>query len=56
MRLIWSGFLVTGLLLIGMSAFERQRAKTDLGAPGAVTCEDGTPMPQPYPTPRPKTK
>jgi hypothetical protein len=52
MRLILSGFLVTGLLLIGVSALERQHTREQLGAPAAVACEDGTPMPQPYPTPK----
>ncbi len=54
MRLIWSGFLVAGLLIIAVSAFERQQ--TQAGGGGVVACEDGTPMPQPYPTPRPKTQ
>jgi hypothetical protein len=55
MRLFWTGVLLTGLVLIGVSTYERQAASDEGG--GGVTmskAEDGTPFPQPYPTPTPK--
>ncbi len=54
MRLFWVGFLTTGLLLIGLSAYDRRQITDDAPASEtAVTAsEDGTPMPQPNPTPR----
>jgi hypothetical protein len=53
MRLFWTGVLLTGLVLIGVSTYERQAASTE---PGFTTslAEDGTGFPQPYPTPTPK--
>jgi hypothetical protein len=56
MRFVWCGFLVSGLLLIGVSALERKQRPEERAAPPCVTNEDGTPMPHPYPTPRPKTQ
>jgi len=59
MRLFAAGFLMTGLILIGYSVFERRQAvgRGDVVAP-VITSEDGTGFPYPYPTPtpRPKTK
>lgn len=59
MRLIWSGFLMTGLLLIGTSVFERrQAAREPVSAQEGVTAsEDGTGFPSPNstPTPPPRT-
>jgi hypothetical protein len=49
MRLIWTGFLMTSLLLIGLSALERLQTPQEPAAPGFTTCEDGTPMPPPNP-------
>jgi hypothetical protein len=49
MRLIWTGFLMTSLLLIGLSALERLQTPQEAAAPGFTTCEDGTPMPPPNP-------
>ena len=56
MRLLWAGFLMTGLLLIGVSTYDRREEVPDpQGAPtGSSLCEDGTGFPQPYPTPKPK--
>jgi len=54
MRLFWTGFLMTGLLLIGVSTYERRVAPDKPGAVSASRCEDGTGFPQPYPTPTPK--
>jgi hypothetical protein len=56
MRLFWAGFLMTGLLLIGVSTYERSVAPDAPAAPTATSsrCEDGTGFPQPYPTPTPK--
>lgn len=57
MRLIWSGFLMTGLLLTGMSVYERRQMsqeerQEERGLVG--TSEDGSPMPSPNGTPPPK--
>ena len=53
MRLLWAGFLMTGLLLIGVSTYERREARGEQPTP-VLQCEDGTGFPQPYPTPTPK--
>jgi hypothetical protein len=56
MRLIWSGFLLTGLLLMGLSIYERRELRH--GQPryedGGVihASEDGMMPPTPAPTPR----
>jgi hypothetical protein len=55
MRLVWAGFLMTGLLLIGLSTYERSVAPDQPAAPTTASRgEDGTGFPQPYPTPTPK--
>ena len=55
MRLFWTGFLMTGLLLIGVSTYERSVAPGEPVAPSSASRgEDGTGFPQPYPTPTPK--
>jgi hypothetical protein len=55
MRLFWAGFLVTGLLLIAVSAYEQREASARGEAtPAAAMAEDGTGFPQPYPTPTPR--
>ena len=55
MRLFWTGFLMTGLLLIGVSTYERSVAPVGPAAPTTASmAEDGTGFPQPYPTPTPK--
>ena len=53
MRLLWAGFLATGLLLMGMSTYERREARGEEPAPVALA-EDGTGFPYPHPTPTPK--
>ena len=55
MRLFWAGFLMTGLLLMGFSTYERRvaRARGEEPIPVALA-DDGTGFPQPYPTPTPK--
>jgi hypothetical protein len=55
MRHFWASFLITGLILMGLNAYERRQARGGL-ATGAVAAasEDGTPIPQPDPTPVPK--
>ena len=47
MRLILSGFLLTGLLLMGLLAYESGQASGELVAPSMTVMEDGTPMPPP---------
>jgi hypothetical protein len=56
MRLLWAGFLMTGLLLIAVSTYESQSALDAQAAPTTTSSlgEDGTGFPQPYPTPTPK--
>jgi hypothetical protein len=57
MRVIWSGFLVAGLFLVGMSVYERRQAFDDGQRPTVedrrqvqpATAEGGLP----FPTPRP---
>jgi hypothetical protein len=59
MRLFWAGFLMTGLFLVGLNAYERRQARDgSLMRDGIVTAsgEDGTPIPYPYPTPSPPPK
>jgi len=53
MRLLWAGFLMTGLLLIGVSTYERREAR-GLEPTADTVAEDGTGFPYPYPTPTPK--
>lgn len=55
MRLIWSGFLMTGLLLMGMSVYERRQWRDDErgGRMPAPTAEGGLPYPSPNGTPAP---
>ena len=54
MRLFWVGFLTTGLLVIGLSAYDRRQITDDAAASEAVVTasEDGSPWPQPNPTPK----
>jgi hypothetical protein len=57
MRLFWAGFLMTGLLLMGVSTYDRREARAEGEAPSdVVASEDGTGFPQPYPTPKPKIR
>jgi hypothetical protein len=57
MRVFWAGFLMTGLLLMAVSTYERREARARGEAPSEVTAsEDGTGFPQPYPTPTPKIR
>jgi hypothetical protein len=59
MRLIWSGFLLTGLLMIGTSVFERRQARPEAaeqetsGWVGMSAREDGGGWPSPNSTPTP---
>jgi hypothetical protein len=59
MRLIWSGFLLTGLLMVGLSVYERRELRRERpqhsedGGP-MYGSEDGIPYPPP-PTPVPRT-
>jgi hypothetical protein len=53
MRLIWSGFLMTGLLLVGMSTYERRQVRDDQRGGLAPTAEGGLPFPSPNGTPKP---
>ena len=55
MRLFWAGFLMTGLFLMGLNAYDRRQAKDEGLATDGIVCassEDGTPIPHPYPTPK----
>jgi hypothetical protein len=54
MRLFWTGFLMTGLLLIGLSTYERrgERVRRDTSSAPVAQSEDGTGFPYPYPTPK----
>jgi len=57
MRHFWVGFLVTGLFLIGLNAYERRQARGDFVPQDGIvtqTSEDGTPIPQPDPPPKKK--
>jgi hypothetical protein len=51
MRIILVGFLLTGLVVIGLSTYDRELA-TGGPVPAMVTNEDGTPIPQPSPKPK----
>ncbi|MFN8091638.1 MAG: hypothetical protein U0599_05330 [Vicinamibacteria bacterium] len=57
MRLIWSGFLLTGLLMLGLSVYERRElrdAQSRYEDGGVIhASEDGMPFP-PTPTPGPR--
>jgi len=57
MRIFFSAFFISGLLLIGYSVYERREATSrgEVVAP-VMTNEDGTGFPYPYPTPTPKPK
>jgi hypothetical protein len=50
MRWIWSGVLMTGLLLVLWGAFEA--GQTETSDPIHAYGEDGTPLPMPWPTPK----
>jgi hypothetical protein len=55
MRLFWTGVLTTGLLLIGLSTYERRESPDPEAAqPTTSQAGDGAGFPQPYPTPTPK--
>jgi hypothetical protein len=58
MRLFWAGFLMTGLMLVVASTYERQvvQERGGGGAPQVKASEDGTGFPYPHPTPPPKTR
>lgn len=54
MRLFWVGFLITGLLLLGVPTYERYEVPNQKkDSRGSARAEDGTGFPQPYPTPSP---
>jgi hypothetical protein len=54
MRLFWTGLLLTGLVLVGVSTYERQVSSDEGGSvPTTSLAEDGTGFPNPYPTPKP---
>jgi len=53
MRLFWTGVLMTGLLLIGLSTYERRESLDPQAAP-MTSSLDGAGFPEPYPTPTPK--
>lgn len=60
MRLVWAGFLMTGLLLIGFSVFESRQEVQGI-APEEGTglmhaSEDGGSWPPAGPTPPPKSQ
>jgi hypothetical protein len=57
MRRFITGFLMTGLVLTGLSVHERReaRARGEVTAP-VIASEDGTGFPYPYPTPTPRPK
>lgn len=54
MRWIWSGVLMTGLLLVLWGAFEASGQTGTAGTPDTTRYygEDGTPLPMPWPTPK----
>jgi hypothetical protein len=51
MRVVWAGFLLTGLVLVGLSIYEDGRTSQDVQtseeAYTVSAMEDGTPMPPP---------
>ena len=52
MRIIFVGFLIAGLIVVGLSTYDfGVTAAPEETASGMVTCEDGTPIPQPSPKP-----
>jgi len=51
MRLIWGGFLMTGLMLVGMSVYERRQAREEYRESLTPTAEGGYPYPTPSPRP-----
>jgi hypothetical protein len=53
MRILLSGFLMTGLLLIGVSIQERREARQESSSSPFHSSEDGTGFPYPHPTPSP---
>jgi hypothetical protein len=58
MRLLWSGLMAAGLLLVGMSVYESRRdraapAGDETGSFTTANREDGTGFPPPDPTPPP---
>jgi hypothetical protein len=57
MRFFLAGFLMTGLVLIGYSVYERREAvgRGHL-VPPVMNAEDGTGFPYPYPTPTPRPR
>ena len=54
MRLFWTGFLTTGLLLIGLSTYESRDVGGACRAQTSSASGDGAGFPEPYPTPTPK--
>ena len=54
MRLFWTGVLTTGLLLIGLSTYERRESPDAQADLATSSLEDGSGFPHPYPTPTPK--
>jgi hypothetical protein len=53
MRLIWSGFLMAGLFLTGMSVYERRQEREQWGRTPVPTAEGGLGFPNPNGTPPP---
>jgi len=53
MRLIWSGFLMAGLLLTGMSVYERRQMREERNQALAPAAEGGLPYPNPNGAPPP---
>jgi hypothetical protein len=59
MRVVWAGFLLTGLVLVGLSIYEDGRTSQDVQTSEEMqsseetytvsAMEDGTPMPPPNP-------
>jgi hypothetical protein len=49
MRAFWIGVLMTGLLLVSLSVYDRTATTTETGVSTVTTCEDGTGFPKPYP-------
>jgi hypothetical protein len=61
MRLVWSGLMAAGLLMVGLSVYESRADRRDRGTPAGddsgwvatASQEDGTGFPPPDPTPPP---